>query len=71
MPTDVHFIGAPERPIRLREDYDTVVAQFERDDKGHFTGDIRGGRKKVTVYRSAIAYLAEANEPSEPLVAKS
>ena len=64
MPTDVHFVGAAERPIRLQEDYDKVVAQFQSNDKGEFAGNIRGGRKRVTVYRAAIAYLADATETS-------
>ena len=64
MPTDVHFVGAAERPIRLQEDYDKVVSQFQSNDKGEFSGDIRGGRKRVTVFRSAIAYLAEVAETS-------
>ena len=59
MPTDIHFVGV-EKPLKLRDDYDTVTAQLAGHDPGRFTR--RGGGRSVTVYRFGIAYIEDIGE---------
>jgi hypothetical protein len=65
MPTDVHFIGV-EKPMRLAEDYDKVNSQLHASD-ALFNRLVGDGNARVTVYKSAIAYIEEAVEV-EPFV---
>ncbi len=65
MPTDVHFIGT-EKPLRLAEDYDKVNSQLHASD-ALFNRLVGDGNARVTVYKSAIAYIEEAIE-TEPFL---
>jgi hypothetical protein len=59
MPTVIHFVGA-EPSVTLEEDYDKVTTALHGgEDVGHFTH--RNGRR-VTIYKSGIAYIEEASE---------
>ncbi len=60
MPTDVHFIGI-ETPVRLAEDYEQVNSQLRASD-ALFNRLVADGSTRVTVYKSAIAYIEEATE---------
>ena len=59
MPTLVYFIGN-EMPTRLAEDYDAVFSHLHANQEGNFSLD--GGGSRVTIYRSAIAYIVEWSE---------
>jgi hypothetical protein len=63
MTTVVHFIGT-EKTTRLAEDYDAVNSQLHAD-QGNFSLD--GGGSRVTIYKSAIAYIEESSE-SAPMI---
>ena len=68
MPTDVHFIGA-EDPIRVEEDYDAVKSALHGSDSqfNRLTG-MTENRHRVTIYKTAVAYIAEAPE-LDPMLA--
>jgi hypothetical protein len=61
MPTLVHFIGQ-EQPVPLEEDYDKVNTQLHAGEGGQFVRAIGDNRSRVTIYKSAIAYIEETEE---------
>ena len=63
MPTQVHFIGG-EGHFTLEEDFDQVNSQLHASD-AMFTRMVGDNRSRVTVYKSAVAYIEELGEPKE------
>ena len=59
MPTQVHFIGG-EGHFTLEENFDQVNSQLHASDAGMFTRLVGDSHSRVTVYKSAIAYIEEA-----------
>lgn len=68
MPTVVHFVGA-EAPVTLEDDYDRVNLQLRAEGKAGEFVRLGESRARVTVYKSGIAYIEDASEVSEPMVA--
>jgi hypothetical protein len=68
MPTVVHFIGQ-EQIVPVEEDYDRVNAQLHTSDGGQFVRVIGDSRSRVTIYKSAVAYIEET-EKVEPFAQK-
>ena len=64
MPTNVYFIG---QSLMLEEDFDQVNQQLNEHEAGLFTRKDARSPVRVTVYRSAVAYIEEilsgADEP--------
>jgi hypothetical protein len=70
MATRVYFIGTHDDPILLKDEFDRVNSQLTTSDKGQFSRVVphqamgSSSTARVTVYRSAVAYIEEAGEAS-------
>jgi hypothetical protein len=68
MATSVYFIGAHDDPILLEDKFDRVNSQLTTSDKGQFSRVVphqamgSSSTARVTIYRSAVAYIEEAGE---------
>ena len=57
MPTEVQFIGMGGS-LRLSDDYRQVTKQLNGRESGEFT--LEASKSAVTVYKSAVAFVTEA-----------
>jgi hypothetical protein len=60
MPTYVQFDGG--KSVTLDQDFDDVNSQLDTHEAGQFTSMQAGQSRRVTVYRTSIAYIQEQEE---------